>query len=107
MAQDLRLLDDWVQKSTWPHVACPACGIGYLAPDSFVTVQSAASSRAQDHEGWEPEWIQGTFHEQRASMHEHCRVCADGCRRCERACRDLVAGVGSPDWSAAGGIPAL
>ena len=62
MAQDLRLLDDWVQKSTWPHVACPACGIGYLAPDSFITVQSAASSRAQDHEGWEPEWIHGTFH---------------------------------------------
>jgi hypothetical protein len=26
-----------------------------------------------------------------ASMHEHCRVCADQCRACEQACRDLLA----------------
>jgi hypothetical protein len=32
--------------------------------------------------------------EQHASMHEHCRVCADACRRCEQACRDLIAGLG-------------
>ncbi|WYW19692.1 four-helix bundle copper-binding protein [Amycolatopsis coloradensis] len=24
-----------------------------------------------------------------ASMHEHCRVCAEACRRCEQACREL------------------
>lgn len=29
-----------------------------------------------------------------ASMHEHCRVCADACRRCEQACRDLLASLG-------------
>jgi len=29
-----------------------------------------------------------------ASMHEHCRVCADACRRCQQACRDLVGSLG-------------
>ena len=29
-----------------------------------------------------------------ASMHDHCRICADACRRCEQACRDLVASLG-------------
>jgi hypothetical protein len=28
--------------------------------------------------------------ERHASMHEHCRVCAEACRRCERACRELL-----------------
>lgn len=26
-----------------------------------------------------------------ASMHEHCRICAEACRRCEHACRELLA----------------
>lgn len=26
--------------------------------------------------------------ERHASMHEHCRICADACRECEQACRD-------------------
>ena len=29
-----------------------------------------------------------------ASMHEHCRVCAEACRRCETACRDLISSLG-------------
>lgn len=29
-----------------------------------------------------------------ASMHEHCRVCAESCRRCEQACADLLASLG-------------
>lgn len=28
---------------------------------------------------------------QHASMHEHCKVCADACRRCEDACRKVLA----------------
>jgi hypothetical protein len=28
--------------------------------------------------------------EQHASMHEHCRVCAEACRACEAACRELL-----------------
>ena len=31
--------------------------------------------------------------ESHASMHEHCRACAQTCRRCERACRDLISAV--------------
>lgn len=27
---------------------------------------------------------------QHASMHDHCRVCAEACRRCEQACRELI-----------------
>jgi hypothetical protein len=29
-----------------------------------------------------------------ASMHEHCRICAEVCRRCEQACRDLISSLG-------------
>lgn len=29
-----------------------------------------------------------------ATMHEHCRICADACRRCEQACRDLITTLG-------------
>jgi hypothetical protein len=29
-----------------------------------------------------------------ASMHEHCRVCAESCRRCEQACQELIASLG-------------
>lgn len=32
--------------------------------------------------------------ERHASMHEHCKVCAEACRRCEQACRDLLASLG-------------
>jgi hypothetical protein len=31
--------------------------------------------------------------EQHASMHEHCRVCAETCRACEAACRNLLATI--------------
>jgi hypothetical protein len=29
-----------------------------------------------------------------ASMHQHCRICAESCRRCEQACRNLSASLG-------------
>lgn len=29
-----------------------------------------------------------------ASMHEHCRLCADSCRACLRACEDLLKALG-------------
>jgi hypothetical protein len=29
-----------------------------------------------------------------ASMHEHCRICAESCRTCEQACRDLLGALG-------------
>lgn len=28
--------------------------------------------------------------EQHASMHEHCKICAESCRRCEQACAVLL-----------------
>jgi hypothetical protein len=31
---------------------------------------------------------------QHASMHEHCRVCAEQCRRCEEACITLINALG-------------
>ena len=30
-----------------------------------------------------------------ASMHEHCRICAEACRRCEQACNDLLSEIGA------------
>jgi hypothetical protein len=32
--------------------------------------------------------------ESHASMHEHCRICADACRRCEAACAALLSDMG-------------
>jgi hypothetical protein len=32
--------------------------------------------------------------ERHATMHEHCRICAEVCRRCEQACRDLLGSLG-------------
>lgn len=61
MAQDLKLLDQWVTKGEWPHVACPSCGDGSLAIEKFEDAETAASRNARDHEAWEPEWISGTF----------------------------------------------
>ena len=29
-----------------------------------------------------------------ASMHDHCRICAEACRRCEQACNQLVTSLG-------------
>lgn len=34
---------------------------------------------------------------QHASMHEHCRVCAEACRRCRSACEALLASMGPAD----------
>jgi hypothetical protein len=31
---------------------------------------------------------------QHASMHEHCKVCAEACRRCEAACDELLGSLG-------------
>ena len=36
----------------------------------------------------------GDEREQHASMHEHCRGCAEACRRGERACRGLITSLG-------------
>jgi len=30
-----------------------------------------------------------------ASMHEHCRICADACRRCEQACQQAMGSMGA------------
>ena len=35
----------------------------------------------------------GGEYERHASMHEHCRVCAEACRSCEDACRRLLEAV--------------
>jgi hypothetical protein len=31
--------------------------------------------------------------QQHASMHAHCRICAEACRQCEQACYDLLASL--------------
>lgn len=32
--------------------------------------------------------------ERHASMHEHCKVCAEACCRCEKACTNLLTAIG-------------
>ncbi len=29
-----------------------------------------------------------------ATMHEHCRICAESCRNCEQSCRELLGSLG-------------
>ncbi|NHC14190.1 four-helix bundle copper-binding protein [Motilibacter deserti] len=31
--------------------------------------------------------------ERHATMHDHCRICAEACRNCEQACRGLLATI--------------
>ena len=33
--------------------------------------------------------------EEHASMHEHCRVCAESCRRCEESCEQVLQAISS------------
>src|SRR5215212_1814478 len=37
----------------------------------------------------------GTVLSRHASMHEHCRICAEACRCCEAACDQLASALGS------------
>lgn len=62
MPHELIPLADWFRESEWPALPCGACEKGHLAPRTIVTVEGAQSARLRDHEGWEPEWISGSFH---------------------------------------------
>jgi hypothetical protein len=62
MKEDLKALEGYVSRSAWPHVPCPVCEHGFLAPEVLDAVQSAESQRARSHDSWEPDWISGTFH---------------------------------------------
>jgi hypothetical protein len=64
MPQDVKHLVGPVKSSEWPHVRCPACLEGYLAPEFLETVSTAHSSRLQDQyrDEWEPDWIKGGFY---------------------------------------------
>lgn len=61
MAEDLRHLDGWVRADRWPHVECPVCLVGHLAPDGMTAVPSAHSSRMYDLTHL-PDDLSGTFH---------------------------------------------
>lgn len=61
MPQDIRLLADWVTADSWPHVACPVCGEGYVAIEKVHDHQTARSQSWRDNENWEPDWIHGFF----------------------------------------------
>lgn len=79
MAEDLRKLDKWLREERWPHVACPVCLDGHLAPDGIKAVPSARTSRLYE-ETHAPMGLSGTFH---------------GLLRCAiPACRETVAVAG-------------
>jgi Domain of unknown function (DUF4145) len=79
MAEDLRQLDKWVRADRWPHVACPVCLVGHLAPDAINAVPSARTRRMYDLTNL-PEDLSGTFH---------------GLLRCAtHSCRETVAVAG-------------
>ncbi len=60
MAEDLRLLDNWVRADRWPQVACPACRAGYLETDGIDSVASAKTDREFRATG-RPTELAGTF----------------------------------------------
>jgi hypothetical protein len=45
VAEDLRRLDRWVTRDSWPHVACPVCPVGHLTLDTAEAVRSERSNR--------------------------------------------------------------
>jgi hypothetical protein len=63
MLEDLRALDKWFDRAEWPAVTCPTCRHGMLAPapDLHRDIPTAASERAMDDEGWEPDRAWGYF----------------------------------------------
>lgn len=65
----------------WPRVQCSSCGAGRVSFDEPVKHESTSSIAARKYDGWEPEWIYGTF-------------TVSG--RCEnRRCGTVFAGAGS------------
>jgi hypothetical protein len=38
-------------------------------------------------------WVCGEECERHASMHGHCRVCAESCRRCAQACQEALRSI--------------
>jgi hypothetical protein len=45
---------------SWP---CPSCHSGTLTlkEETFVNLETGASEKSQDHEAWEPDWIDERF----------------------------------------------
>lgn len=64
-----------VEDDGWPSILCPSCSAGHLTFDRASTVEAARSARLHDHEGFDPDWISGTF-----TTHA---VCSN--RRCQEA----------------------
>ncbi|MFJ1709723.1 DUF4145 domain-containing protein [Kitasatospora sp. NPDC088346] len=72
---DLRSLSKSFQVANWPETACPSCYRGALSladSKSLQTVESLSSRANRDHEGWEPEWLHGTFHAELTCDRSQC-----------------------------------
>lgn len=52
----------WFEEGQWPALRCGSCGRGRLSIEGDErTSETGQSERLHNHEGWEPEWISGTF----------------------------------------------
>jgi hypothetical protein len=83
MAEDLRRLDRWMLKDSWPLVPCPACPDGHLVPDEIKVEASESTNKIYATRNYPPTVLSGTFH---------------GLLRCAvNSCRETVAVAGDYD----------
>jgi uncharacterized membrane protein len=119
MSLDRDLLAGAIEAIVGCSQACTACADACLSEDSVADLRKCvrtnldcadvcdATSRVLSrHTGYDANISRALLEaciavcracgdecEQHASMHEHCRVCAEACRACEAACRDLLSSM--------------
>jgi hypothetical protein len=62
MVHELKVFEDYIPRSAWPHISCPTCLRNSVALETLENAPSGESSRSRSHEAWEPEWETGTFY---------------------------------------------
>lgn len=58
---ELIKLSNFFDENNWPHIKCPFCKLGQLAPDKITSVESVKSKAARAQPDWDPFWIHGIF----------------------------------------------
>ncbi|HEY6746275.1 MAG TPA: four-helix bundle copper-binding protein [Mycobacteriales bacterium] len=117
---DRSILADCIQACVDCAQACTACADACLAEDMVAELTKCIRTDLDcadvcevtgrvlsRHTGYDAELTRAILEacvqacrscgdecERHASMHEHCKVCAEACRRCEQACRAVLQAIG-------------
>lgn len=69
----MKLLAGFVSGVDWPSLTCPTCHAGVLEYATPQLLASPAAVRSQEHEGWDPTWLRGTFAMVSQCSNSRCR----------------------------------